>query len=74
MSLALKLSMLLSFSSVAKAWIVCFVCRIDTKVMDLVSLDEQSGITEWKLSDVKQNRTGLSTVPSISATVVLQIV
>ena len=42
--------------------------------MDLVSLDEQSGITEWKLSDVKQNRTGLSTVPSMYAVVDLQLV
>lgn len=39
---------------------LCYLCdhRIDTKVMELVEYSQADNTAEWKLADVRQNRSG----------------
>ena len=37
---------------------VIFQSRVDTKVMELVDYNEADSTAEWKLADVRQNRSG----------------
>ncbi len=37
--------------------------RVDTKVMELVEYNEADSTAEWKLADVRQNRSG--GIPSV---------
>lgn len=34
-------------------------CRTDTKIVELVDYNEAAATAEWKLADVRQNRSGI---------------